>query len=188
MGGGAYARSNPVAVRAVLSTRPKKGRHQRTIYGEKRKSHSSKKNARSACEPWLLASSLWLGHVSADAIVRLYSQRMRIEQSFRGTNNLQLGLGLAVSRSRSGPRWAVLLLISHLASFAQRLIGESARQNQLELQFMATRRSTRPEISVLTLGRRILDAAPRYLHQLVPWQAIPPLTRQVARACATIAL
>ena len=82
----------------------------------------------------------------------------------------------------------LLLLISQLASLVQRLIGESARQHQLELQFMATRRSTRPEISVLTLGRRILDAPPRYLHQLVPWQAIPLLTRQAARACAATAL
>ena len=111
---------------------------------------------------------------------------MRIEQSFRDTKNLRLGLGLEASRSRSGPRLAVLLLIAHLASLVLRLIGESARQHQLELQFMATRRSTRPEISVLTLGRRILDAAPRYLHQLVPWQGIPPLTKQAARACATI--
>ncbi len=178
----AYARSNSVAVRAVLSKRPPKGRHRKNMYGEKRKGRNSEKSARSAREPWLLASSLGLCHLSSEAIVRLYLQRMRIEQSFRDTKNLQLGLGLTVSRSRSGPRLAVLLLISHLASLVQRLIGESARQHQLELQFMATRRSTRPEISVLTLGRRILDAPPRYLHQLVPWQAIPPLTRQAARA------
>ena len=187
LGVGAYARSNPVAVRAVLSKRPRTGRHQRNIYGVKRKGRSSEKNARSAREPWLLASSLGLRHLSADAIVCLYSQRMRIEQSFRDTKNLQLGLGLAASRSRSGPRLAVLLLISHLASLVQRLIGESARRHQLELQFMATRRSKRPEISVLTLGRRILDAAPRYLHQFMPWRAISPLTKQAARACATIA-
>jgi len=188
LGVGAYARSNPVAVRTVLSKRPPKGRHRKNIYGEKRKDRRSKKNARSAREPWLLASSLGLRHLSADAIVRLYSQRMRIEQSFRDTKNLQRGLGLAVSRSRSGPRLAVLLLISHLASLVHRLIGESARRHPLELQFMATRRSTRPEISVLTLGRRILNTAPRCLHQLIPWRAIPPLTRQAARACATTTL
>lgn len=133
LGVGAYARSNPVAVRAVLSKRPKKGRHQKNIYGEIRKGRRSEKNARSAREPWLLASSLGLRHLSVDAIVRLYSQRMRIEQSFRDTKNLQLGLGLAAARSRSGPRLAVLLLISHMASLVQRLIGESAKQHQLEL-------------------------------------------------------
>lgn len=188
LGVGAYARSNPVTVRAVLSKRRQKGRHQKNIYGEKRKGHRSQKNARSAREPWLLASSLGLQHLSADAIVLLYSQRMRIEQSFRDTKNPRLGLGLNVSRSRSGPRLAALLLISHLASLVQRFIGESAKQHQMELQFMATRRSTRPEISVLTLGRRILDAVPRYLHQLVPCRAIAPLTGQAVRACATIAV
>ena len=82
----------------------------------------------------------------------------------------------------------MLLLIAHLASFVQRLIGESARQQQLELPFMATRRSSRPEISVLTLGRRILNAAPHYLRECVPWQAIPPLTRQAACACGNVEL
>lgn len=188
LGLGVYVRSNPVEVRAVLSKRPKKRRHRRNIYGVKRKGRSSTKNVRSAREPWLLACSLGLRHLSADAIVGLYSQRMRIEQSFRDTKNLRLGLGLEAARSRSGRRLAILLLIAHLATLVQRLIGESARQHQLELQFMATRRLKRPEISVLTLGRRILDAAPRYLHQFVPWQAIPPLTKQAARACPTIAL
>ena len=80
LGLGAYARSNPVVVRAVLSKRQKKGRHSLNIYGAKSKGRSSADNARSAREPWLLVSSLGLQHLSADAIVGLYSQRMRIEQ------------------------------------------------------------------------------------------------------------
>ncbi len=184
LGLGTYARSNPVAVRGVLSKRPKKGRHSLNIHGAKRAARSSAKNARSACEPWLLASSLGLQHLSANAIVGLYSQRMRIEQSFRDTKNLRVGLGLEVARSRSKQRLEMLLLIAHLASFVQRLIGESAKQRQLELQFMSTRRPGRREISTLTLGRRILDAAPHYLRQLLPWNAIPPLTKQAAYACA----
>lgn len=183
LGLGTYVRNNPVNVRAVLSKRPAKGRHQFTIYGAKPKGKNSAKNARSACEPWLLVSSVGLTYLSAASIVGLYAQRMRIEQSFRDTKNVRLGLGLEAARSRSGPRFEILLLIAHLASFVQRLIGESAKQHQMELQFMATRRPSRREISVLTLGRRILDAAPRYLHQLAPWQAIPPLTEQAAQAC-----
>lgn len=181
-----YVRSNPVDIRAVLSKRPKKGRHQLNCYGVKRKAKASIKNARSAREPWLLVSSLGLRYLSAESIVGLYAQRMRIEQSFRDTKNVRLGLGLEAARSRSGPRFELLLLIAHLASFVQRLIGESAKQHQMELQFMATRRPSRREISVLTLGRRILNAAPRYLHQLAPWQAIPPLTEQAACACSGV--
>ena len=184
LGLGAYARSNPVAVRGVLSKRPKKGRRCLNMFGVKRKGRGSAKNARSASEPWLLASSLGLQHLGADAIVGLYSQRMRIEQSFRDTKNLRVGLGLDVARSRSKLRLEMLLLIAHLASFVQRLIGESAKQRQLELQFMCTRRAGRREISTLTLGRRILDIAPHYLRQLLPWKAIPPLTKQAVCACA----
>ena len=110
----------------------------------------------------------------------LYAQRMRIEQSFRDTKNLRVGFGLEIARSRSAPRFEMLLLMAHLASFVQRLIGESAKAQQLELEFMAARRATRREISVLTLGRRILDVAPHYLHRLHPWQAISSLGTQAA--------
>ena len=184
LGSGAYARTNPVEVRAVLAKRPSKGRHRLNIYGAKPTARVSTRNARSAREPWLLVSSLGLAHLSAEGVVALYSQRMRIEQSFRDTKNSRFGLGLEVARSRSAQRLEILLLIAHLAGFVQRLIGESAKQHQLELQFMATRRSDRREISVLTLGRRILNASPHHLKQLVPWQAIPPLTQQVIHAYA----
>lgn len=187
LGLGVYVRSNPVAVRAVLAKRPRKGRHRLNIYGIRRVGRSSAKCARSAREPWLLVSSLGLRHLSAATIVGLYAQRMRIEQSFRDTKNLRVGLGLEVARSRSAPRFEVLLLLAHLASFVQRLIGESARQQQLELQFTATRRTDRREISVLTLGRRILDTAPQHLRQLAPWRAIPPLAVQAASACMVAA-
>lgn len=183
LGLGAYARSNPVAVRGVLSKRPEKGRHSLNMFGVRRTGRSSAKSARSAKEPWLLVSSLGLQHLSPDAIIRLYAQRMRIEQSFRDTKNLRVGLGLEVARSRSKQRLEMLLLIVHLTSFVQRLIGECAKQQQLELQFMSARRIGYREISTLTLGRRILDAAPRYLRQLLPWKAIPPLTLQAESAC-----
>ena len=168
----------------VLGKRQKKHRHQFTIYGTKRRGRKSAKNARSAREPWLLVASPGLAHLSAQGILALYSRRMVIEQSFRDTKNLRLGLGLEVTRSRSRQRLEILLLIAHLAAFVQRLIGESAKEQQLELQFMATRRANRREISVLTLGRRILNAPPHYLRQLLPWHAIAPLTQQAARAYA----
>ncbi len=109
---------------------------------------------------------------------------MRIEQSFRDTKNLRVGLGLEVARSRSKQRLEMLLLLAHLSSFAQRLIGECAKQCPFELQFMSTRRTDRREISSLTLGRRILDTAPHYLRQLQPRKAIPSLVEQAAYACA----
>jgi hypothetical protein len=183
LGFGYCVQSNPIRVRVALSKRPRQGRHRLTIYGKKRRGHHSKKNARSAREPWLLASSLGLRHLHAETIVSFYSQRMGIEQSFRDIKNQRVGLGLESARSRSGPRFEMLLLIAHLVLFVQRLIGESAKQQQLELQFTATRCRKRQEISVLSLARRILDTAPEYLRQLIPWRAIPSLAAQARRAC-----
>ena len=115
--------------------------------------------------------------------MKLYAQRMRIEQSFRDTKNLRLGQGLETTRSRTAQRLEVLLLIAHLGAFVQRLIGEDAKTRQLELQFTSTCRKTRPEISVLTLARRLLAAPTDWLKQLTPWAAIPPLRAQAQHAC-----
>jgi len=182
LGLGAYARSNPVDAVFVLAKRPNKGRHSRNIYGRKRVGRASAKSARAAGEPWLLASSCRLQHLSAQTVVNLYAQRMRIEQTFRDTKNLRVGFGLSSARSRSGMRLEMLLLLTHLASFVQRLIGESLRQQQRELDFTATRRHDRPEISVLTLARRWLDSTfkTRWRGDLA--SAITELRRQAENA------
>ena len=187
LGVGSYVRSNPVTVRAVLAKRPRQGRHRLNIYGKKRTGRASAKCARAAREPWLLVSGLGLRHLNAATLIGLYAQRMRIEQSFRDTKNVRTGLGLEAARSRSGVRFEILLLLAHLASFVQRLVGESAKEQQLELQFMGSRRRERREISVLTLGRRILDVAPHRLRQLHPWRAIPPLAAQAVSAFTVMA-
>ena len=182
LGQGRYVRSNSVDVRLVLAKRQDKQRHQFTAFGNKAASKKSKKNARREAEPWLLATSPALSHLAPEGVVALYRQRMSIEQSFRDTKNLRVGMGLEVSRSRSAQRFNVLLLIVHLAAFVQRLIGESAKAAQLELHFSATRRKDRPEISVLTLARRILNGPPHLLKQLLPLQAIAPLRQQAINA------
>jgi hypothetical protein len=186
LGAHTYVRSNPIEVRLVLVKLPARSRHRLNLYGQPCAGRTSRKCACAARDPWLLAASRRLDHLTANTIVRLYAQRMRIEQSFRDTKNLRLGQGLSTTRSRTRERLQMLLLLGHLAAFVQRLIGEEAKAHQLELNFMATRRRTRPEISVLTLSRRILlsTAQPDYLHGLEPWAAIPPLRDQAINACA----
>ncbi len=150
-GMGAYVLSNPVEGRIVLAQRPAKDRHSLNMYGRKRRSGVSIKNARAAREPWLLFASEGLVHLSGESIVKLYAQRMGIEQSFRDTKNLRVGYGLESTRSRSAQRLEMLLLLIHFASFLQRLIGERAKEQQLELQFMANRRADRREISLFVV-------------------------------------
>jgi hypothetical protein len=138
--------------------------------------------------PWIPGTALYgqATEQARDLGPHAYAQRMRIEQSFRDTKNLRLGQGLSITRSRTRERLQTLLLIGHLAAFVQRLIGEAAKARQLELNFMATHRRTRPEISTLTLARRILlSVSPcDWLDRLAPWAAIPPLRVQAINACA----
>jgi len=181
-----YVRKHPISARLVLVKLPARGRHRLNIYGRRRAGRSSLRKARAARDPWLLAASTNLDHLAPASIVQLYAQRMRIEQSFRDTKNLRWGQGLHTARSRTRERLQMLLLIGHLAAFVQRLIGEEAKARQLQLDFMATHRRQRPEISTLTLARRILlSISPaHYLDRLAPWAAIPPLRLQAINAYA----
>ena len=90
----------------------------------------------------------------------------------------EMKLGLDTCRTRKQKRLEVLLLLAHLALFVQRLIGERVKHRQLELQFITRRRADRPEASVMTLGQRVLLAAPRLLSELRPWLSITALTDQ----------
>jgi hypothetical protein len=96
-----HVRTRPTLRRMILIRKPPQGRIQRTRFGRRCRSKCSRQNAQRGKEPWLLACSPGLAHLSPAAIVALYAQRMTIEQSFRDTKNQRLGQGLSESRSRS---------------------------------------------------------------------------------------
>jgi hypothetical protein len=181
-----YVRSNRTECRLVLVKQKCRGRHQLNIYGKPRVSQTSLQCIKAAKEPWLLAASLGLDYMNAQGIVRLYAQRMTIEESFRDTKNLRWGQGLEATRSRGCSRLQMLLLIAHLASFVQRLIGENAKQHQLEFQFSPNNRTSRSQISVMTLARRILEAPSPWLSHLTPWDSLASLNEQARQAWAVV--
>ena len=98
-------------------------------------------------------------HLSAQAIVAIYAQRMQIEQAFRDTKNARFGLGLSNSASRTPARLAVLALIASLAEFVLRLIGQCAINHHLQYDLQLTNRKKRPEISVIRVGRLLVESA-----------------------------
>ena len=181
---GAYetVRNNPLGCRLVLIKNPPKGRKRRYPSGKEQRNSEARKISARYREPWLLTCDRTLDHLSAQSIVKLYAQRMRIEQQFRDTKNVTLGMGLSHNRSAGATRLQTLLLIAHIAQLALRLIGEAAKARQLELQFMSTGRKDRAEISVMTLARRLI-ASPALLRQLGdPWRHLLTLREQVANA------
>jgi hypothetical protein len=161
-----YVRANPVTCRLVLIKRRRRLRHKRTVHGKRVRSCHSLKQARSHREPWLLAVSPGLAHLSAEAVVAIYAQRMQIEESFRDLKSERFGLGLSANRSKHKDRLSVLLLIAYLASFVLRLIGQAAKTRQMEFQFQSNTRRSRPVLSVISLGlqlvRKNLASFPRH--------------------------
>lgn len=177
-----YVRSHPTACRLVLTQRQAKGRNRRTRMGKHSRSRASLKAARSAREPWLLACSKGTAPLPPETIISQYSKRMRIELSFRDLKNEHLGMGFTTSRTRSGKRLEILLLIGHLASWLMRLIGEAAKQSKMQPYFQSVPNLKHNEISVLTLARRVLDAGAQWLAQLRPKDEEMVLRRQAREA------
>lgn len=152
-----YVRNHPVPCRLVLIKRVKQGRHKKGKLGNRVRSKHSLKNARAQREPWLLATSPKLAHLSAQAIVAMYAQRMQIEEAFRDLKSERFGLGFSASRSTQKNRLSVLLLVACLASFVLRLIGEVGKAKQMEFKFQSNTRRSRPVLSVMTLALQLVQ-------------------------------
>lgn len=152
-----YVRNHPVDCRLVLIKRASLGRHKKSRQGKVVRSSSSRKNARAQREPWLLAVCPGLAHLSAEAVVAVYAQRMQIEESFRDLKSERFGLGFSSNRSTQRARLGVLLLVACLASFVLRLIGEVGKARQLDFQFQSNTRRSRPVLSVITLALQLVQ-------------------------------
>ena len=152
-----YVRYHPVPCRLVLIKRSQQGRHKKSKLGNRVRSNRSLKNARAQSEPWLLAASPKLVHLSAQAIVAVYAQRMQIEEFFRDLKSERFGLGFSANRSTRKNRLGVLLWVACLASFVLRLIGEAGKAKQMEFKFQSNTRRSRPVLSVITLALQLVQ-------------------------------
>ena len=152
-----YVRNHSVPCRLVLIKRANQKRHKKSRLGKRVHSSRSLKNARAQREPWLLAASPELDHLSAQAVVSVYGQRMQIEESFRDLKSERFGLGFSANRTTQKNRLGVLLLVACLASFVLRLIGEAGKMRQMEFKFQSNTRRSRPVLSVITLARLLVQ-------------------------------
>ena len=176
-----YVRSHPISTRLVTIKQAPKGRHMTSVKGERTRSSHSKKKSKAESEPWLLAASPSLAHLSAEAIIAIYAQRMQIEQAFRDTKNPRFGLGLSYSGSRSTTRWAALAMVASLAEFVIRLTGQCAIDAHLQYDLQLTNRRKRAEISVIRVGMLLLRDAFRgfnaqaFTHTIKQWATPHPV-------------
>jgi len=145
-------KERPIRARIIRVHEPPKGRSRRGRRGRKTNSTEDRKHARSAQEPWVLATSLTTA--SAGAIVTTYRHRMRIEEYFRDEKNDRWGwcLTKVVAREGSSERLEVLALLAALATLAMTLAGIAAERRGLQRAFQANTVRKRRVLSLFVLG------------------------------------
>jgi hypothetical protein len=154
------ARSNPITCYFYLYKKHPGGRKKVNLLGEPCRQSTSLKCAKREREPWLIASSL---EKPAKNMIQLYSKRTQIENSFRDTKNQRVGFSLNDTGTRQIERLNILLLIIFIASIGLWLIGQCAKEKNLQYQFQANTVKHREVLSNIYLGWQILFSLPNLL-------------------------
>lgn len=134
-----------------------KDRKMKTKLGTIKQGKYSKTIAKGQREPWILASSLPKNSFNAEHIVRLYSFRMQIEQSFRDIKNNKYGFGFKHTLTRSIKRLNVLLLIAAIVNFIVWSVGVLAEQKNWHFKCQSNT-SKKRTLSLFYLGSIILKS------------------------------
>ena len=149
-------RNTPRQTDAYLYHQPNKGRSALTKAGRKNRSARSEKIAAGQQEPWLLLSNLPAQHHIAEKVVRIYQQRMQIEEAFRDLKSHRFGFAFRGNTCKSPYRLEALLLLASLALFATWLIGLLAISKRQHWHMQANTIKSRNVLSVTTIGLRYL--------------------------------
>jgi len=143
-------RWDPARARLVSVRKRPQGRKSLGRRGRPRTNGLNRKHARSAREPWLLATSLI--ELSASQVVGLYRRRMQIEELFRDEKNHRFGWSLGLTMSTDARRLQVLLLLLALGVIAMTLLGLSLEQRRLHHCYQANTVRCRRILSFFVLG------------------------------------
>jgi hypothetical protein len=141
----------------LVTTRyvPKK-RVKRTARNEKIRKISSGSYLKAAKEPWILATNL-PSKYKASHVIKLYSKRMQIEESFRDVKSHQFGLGGRNVRTTSIERWGVKMLLAAIAQIIFWILGVVGHSQGMQRMFQANTVRDRKVFSYFTLGRFIIE-------------------------------
>src|SRR3989338_1236379 len=134
-----------------------KRRKMKTKLGKIKQGSYSKTIAKGQREPWILASSLPKSSFNPEQVVRLYSFRMQIEQSFRDMKNSKYGFSFKNTLTRSVRRLNVLLLIAAIVNFIIWSVGVLAEQKNWHFKCQSNT-SKKRTLSLFYLGTIILKS------------------------------
>jgi len=148
----ALAKANPITgYFHLIKSKPKK-RVSKNLRGLKIQCSSSLKHAKRGNEPWLIFTSLSIQQYNAQQVMKMYAQRMQIEESFRDLKNTNNGLSLRHCRSYQKGRLNVALLIAAITHFLLWLIGLVAKQKNVHHSYQANTVKHRNVLSTFSIG------------------------------------
>lgn len=157
LGRGALTKQKEVECNFILYKSPKKGRVARNKDGQRSKKGHSEKHAKANKEPWFLATSLLPESCDLPELaVKIYTQRMQIEETFRDTKCNRYGFGLCESGTKSARRMDILLLIDFISSFVCWQSGLLSENNNTASDFQAHSSKFKNILSVIYLGKQAL--------------------------------
>jgi len=137
----------------VLQKLKSKDRHKLNRRGQRSSSSRTKQYSKSYNDPWVIVTSLESNkHNLIKPILRIYEQRMPIEEGFRDMKSSKYGFGFERQRCLSLKRIAVLLLIDVIAALAAHCFGIATTKLNRQRTFQANSLRTRV-LSNFTLGR-----------------------------------
>jgi hypothetical protein len=140
-----------------------KGRVRKNAYGDKASRSVSKRCAKSARNAWVLVHSLGKGRMIAKRVVKIYTSRMQIEESFRDIKNPRYGFGLRYSRTLGIQRLTNLFLVGLIGTLMAWLIGLCAKSKELHYSLQTNTIKNRAVLSVFFIGCRIAKKGIHFL-------------------------
>ncbi len=143
--------------RLVTTKRPPKGRVFKDSHGDARGLIGSGRYKSSGKEPWLLATNLLDEKYKAVEIVKLYSKRMQIEESFRDLKSYQFGLCGRYIRTKCVHRWGVKMLLTAIVQITYWVIGVLGHSQGMQKIFQANTVKDRKVFSYFMLGKLIIE-------------------------------
>lgn len=146
-------KKNNLLCNMVLYKNNPKGRIMKGKLGKRRTWVTAQKCEKAAREPWLLATSL--NYNNPYSIVKMYSLRMQIEESFRDLKSSTYGIGLLDSRTYKSKRLQVLVLIASIANTFSWLLGKAAKIQKVCIHFQANTIKNKNVLSNVFLGLKI---------------------------------
>jgi len=155
---GKLARSNELDTHFVLFKGKHKGRVSLNCKGQKRANSNDRKYAKSATDPWLLATSLPKGHQLAKRVVNIYHSRMQIEEAFRDMKSTEYGVGYCINQSKKLSRIKILTLLVSLANLILIIIGLALDTSGKTKHYQANTVKHRRVMSFHSLGLRAVKS------------------------------